>query len=189
MPRFNMSPEEARSLANYFAAFDGGDYPYQKVPQTEPRYLQDMNASYLMDDPLAGYLEDSWKLLNSVKFYGAKAKVCSQCHSIAGEQVLGSGDPTKDIRGPNLQHVPDRLQPDWTLLWLYQPKWITAYTSMPTNYPNGKSPIPQAFEGNSNLQTIAVRDALMNYYRLIEYRLKQTIKPAADTPPIKQPEN
>jgi len=189
MPRFNMSSEEAQSLANYFAAKDRQRYPYQKIPQTEPPYLHEMNASYLKEDPLAGYLEDSWKLLDSVQYYGAKAKVCSQCHSIAGGQVLGTGDPTKDIRGPNLQHAPKRLLPDWTLLWLYQPKWVTPYTSMPTNYPKGKSPIPQAFGGDSNIQTIAVRDALMNYLRLMEYNLEKSKKqagtPSVDDQPAK----
>ncbi len=32
MPRFNMSPDEAQMLANYFAAVDNEPFPYQHVP-------------------------------------------------------------------------------------------------------------------------------------------------------------
>lgn len=153
MPRFNMSDEEAQALADYFAAYDGAEYPYQSIPQREPEYLSGLEKSH------KGYLPDTWKLLN--------APLCIKCHSVGGQEYR-SADPKKDIRGPNLDRVTDRLRPDWTMLWLYKPAWITPYTSMPQPFPNNQQQFPELFKGNAHDQTVAARDALMNYMRLIE---------------------
>jgi hypothetical protein len=53
-------------------------------------------------------------------------------------------------------------------LWLYKSPWITPYTSMPQNFPPGKKNLEELFGGDGNQQTIAVRDALLNYHRLME---------------------
>ena len=150
MPRFNMSDAEAHTLANYFAAVDGVPYPYQKIPQREPDYLSGKSS---------GYLSESWKMLNN-------PGLCIKCHSVGGKQVQVS-NPKTDIRGPNLEHVPDRLRPDWTMLWLYNPAWITTYTSMPKAILRSK-PVEGLFGGDGNAQNIALRDALMNYHRMME---------------------
>jgi mono/diheme cytochrome c family protein len=54
MPRFNMSPEEAMTLVNYFAAVDkiqnpagGLSAPYAAVPQRNNDYWQDRTAAYV----------------------------------------------------------------------------------------------------------------------------------------------
>ncbi len=164
MPKFNMSDEEARSLANYFAAVTNAEYPYQDVPQQEPEYLNEMNERFHAAYPETAdegvdYLAETWQVLN--------APLCIKCHSVAGRQFQ-STDPKKDIQGPNLDRVAQRLQPDWALLWLYKPVWITPYTSMPANFPRGQQQFPDLFGGDASAQTVAVRDALMNYYRLME---------------------
>ena len=53
MPRFNMSPEEAQSLVNYFASASKTDnpgigltYPYETVPQRDPRYWAARSQEY-----------------------------------------------------------------------------------------------------------------------------------------------
>ena len=47
MPRFNMSDDEAQSLANYFAAVDHAPYPYQLIAEREPGYLRNArNAEF-----------------------------------------------------------------------------------------------------------------------------------------------
>jgi mono/diheme cytochrome c family protein len=54
MPRFNMSDDDARALVNYFAAADrqgnpnlGIDYPYLKIAQQQPGYLQRRTRTYV----------------------------------------------------------------------------------------------------------------------------------------------
>lgn len=160
MPKFNMSDDEAMKLANYFSAVDGSAYPYQDVPQREPAYLADKTSA----EPK--YLGDSWKMFN--------APLCIKCHALGARPY--QGDPAKDIQGPNLNIVADRLRPDWTLLWLYKPAWITPYTSMPAPLPRNQTNYPDFFKGNANDQTIAIRDALMNYHRLMEQEGKVVVE-------------
>ncbi|MDX1967646.1 MAG: c-type cytochrome [Planctomycetaceae bacterium] len=161
MPRFNMSSEEAQDLANYFAAVDGAAYPYQPIPQREAPYVAAADAGFRTEFPGKGhdYLTESWKVLNS--------PLCVKCHAVGG-RVPMSTDPANDIRAPNLDMAGDRLRPDWMLLWLYRPTWITPYTSMPQNFPRGKENLVELFGGQGDLQTQAVRDALVNYHRLME---------------------
>jgi cytochrome c551/c552 len=161
MPRFNMSDGEALDLANYFAAFDGAPYPYQAVPEREAPYLTAMQQAFQAEH--AGkphdYLHESWKVLNS--------NLCVKCHAVGGRMPI-STDPSKDIRAPNLEFAGERLRPDWMLLWLYRPTWITPYTSMPQNFPPGKKNLEELFGGAGDRQTQGVRDALFNYHRLME---------------------
>lgn len=156
MPKFNMSDEEAQSLANYFAAVDGAEYPYQDIPQREPDYLAAKEAAH------ANYLEDAWNLFT----VPAPEGLCVKCHQYGG-MVYQSKDP-KDVRGPNLNRVAQRLQPDWLMLWLYYPPWITPYTSMPQNFKPGEAKFPTFFSGDGDQQTQAIRDALLNYHRMME---------------------
>ena len=155
MPQFNMSDAEAMALANYFAAVDGAEYPYQNVPQRDADYLASKEAAH------PKYLADGWQTF----------KACVQCHSVGGLEYQVS-DPKKDIRGPNLVNVADRLRPEWTTLWLYKPAWITPYTSMPAVFDRASKKFEDSFGGVGNEQVIAVRDALMNYHRLTETQPK-----------------
>ena len=165
MPQFNMTDAEAMTLANYFAAVDGAEYPYQNVPQRDADYIAAKDAAHPQ------YLPDGWQTF----------KACVQCHSVGGLEYqvsppTGTG-PQKDFRGPNLVNVADRLRPDWTMLWLYNPKWITPYTSMPAKFARDKKENEELFGGDGNLQAVAVRDALMNYHRLTESQPK-LVRPA-----------
>ena len=179
MPRFNMSDDEAQSLANYFAAVDGTPYPYQLIAEREPGYLQKRDAEFHAAFPAKtnDYLSESWKMLN--------VPLCIKCHSVGGNQVKIS-DPAKDIRGPNLDLAADRLRPDWTLLWLYKPNWLTPYTSMPVPLPPqgpGAQPrYPEQFGDDGLKQTISLRDALINYHKLLEREGKAVSQPAPATP-------
>ena len=109
--------------------------------------------------------------------------LCIKCHSVGGQQVKIS-NPAPDIRGPNLDLAAERLRPDWTLLWLYSPKWVTRYTSMPVPLPpqqSGAQPrFPDLFGDKGLEQTISLRDALMNYHKLLEREGKSA---APSTPP------
>jgi cbb3-type cytochrome oxidase cytochrome c subunit len=164
MPRFNMSPKEAQTLANYFAAVDGAEFPYQEQEPTEPAYLTHKQNS-MREEGLLGedelYLDQCWNIVN--------ADVCIGCHSVGGRKYKKSNDPTKkDIQGPNLNRVSKRLRADWVRLWLYNPRWITPYTSMPSNFLKNAKKYPDIFAGEAGHAVEGVVDALMNYPRLME---------------------
>lgn len=174
MPKFNMSDADAQALANYFAAVDGSEFPYQLIAEREPEYLNEKNHEFhaAFKDKKEDYLQESWKMLN--------APLCIKCHSVAGRQVA-INDPKTDIRGPNLELAAERLKPDWTLLWLYRPNWITPYTSMPSplppQQPGAQPRFPEIFGGDGLRQTISLRDALVNYYKLMETEGKVSPQP------------
>ena len=187
MPQFNMSNDEAEKLANYFsavdsfrfvadyrraetekpannfAAVDGAEYPYQEIPQREPEYLSAMEEQH------AHYLSDAWKVVTKAPPVG----LCAGCHSVGGREFV-AGDPTKITRGPNLDGAYARLRPDWMKLWIMNPKWITPYTKMPSNFTKDKQIYPELFGGDGRQQAIAARDALMNYLRMLEKEGKVT---------------
>ena len=157
--------DEAKALANYFAAVGNAPFPYQLIEQREPAYLDAVNSDFhkVFPDKKNEYLTESWQMLN--------APLCIKCHSVGGRQVTVS-DPAKDIRGPNLELASERLKPDWLLLWLFRPSWITPYTSMPSPLPpqqaGGQPRYPELFDGEGLRQTVSLRDSLVNYYKLLE---------------------
>ena len=177
MPRFNMSREEARTLANYFAAVDGAEFPYQAPEQTDPDYLAAQQARYVAAGLLSDdqrYLDEGWKSLNG--------PLCIKCHSVGGRQFKVS-DPKKDIQGPDLNRVHRRLRPEWVRLWVYNPTWITPYTSMPVNFPhNNRTQFPDLFRGDPGAQVEATVDALFNYVRQMENPGPVTYEPPQGAP-------
>jgi mono/diheme cytochrome c family protein len=169
MPHFNMSNDEAEKLANYFAAVDSASFPYQEIPQREPQYLETKEHEH------PHYLRDAWEVITKAPPTG----VCAGCHAVGGREFVAGNDPTKVTRGPNLDRVYSRLQPDWLQIWLYNPKWITPYTRMPQNFVGNKEMFPELFGGKGQLQAVAARDALMNYLQLLEKEGKATAAVAA----------
>ncbi|MEI7698426.1 MAG: hypothetical protein WCK86_01415 [Planctomycetia bacterium] len=162
MPRFNLSQAEARTLANYFAAVDGAEFPYEEQGPTDSDYLAERGDDMVAAGGLLhsqDYLSDSWSLLNG--------PLCVKCHSVGGRRFKAS-DPAKDIQGPNLIDVQNRLRSDWVKLWLYKPAWVTPYTSMPVNFAKNATQFPDKFKGDPDAHVIGVRDALMNYSKLLE---------------------
>jgi hypothetical protein len=167
MPKFNMSNDEARILANYFAAADGAIYPYEAIPQSDQGYLAEMqelfNKNHAERASEQSYLQESWQMLSTT--------LCIKCHSVAGREF--ATDPSKPndpnvTHAPNLERVNSRLRPDWLSVWVSNPKWMTPYTAMPVPFPKGQKQYAPLFGTDAESQTIGVRDALMNYYRLLE---------------------
>ncbi len=161
MPQFNMSDQEARSLANYFAAADDADFPYQDIPEREEPYLnrKDRELHAFLEQQDTHYLDQSWDMLG-------KHDVCIKCHSIMGRQFNGTGESV--TRGPDLRsRTSDRLRPDWLELWFYNPKWSLPYTAMlapSTNTTEGY------FKKDPEWQVSGLRDAIMNYDLLLQER-------------------
>ena len=125
------------------------------------------------EDEHPHYLHDAWEVVTKAPPTG----VCAGCHAVGGRPFI-SGDPTKVTRGPNLDRVYNRLQPDWLQIWLYNPKWITPYTRMPQNFARNKDMYPELFGGKGQPQAVAARDALMNYLLLLEQEGKATAVPS-----------
>ncbi len=174
MPKFNMSDEEARVLANYFAAKDGVPFPYQTIPQKQLDYQAQQANTYHSEFPEAefDYLTASWNVLNG--------PLCRKCHNVGGNVV---NDP-KQVKGPNLQRVEQRLRPEWTQLWVYKPMWVYPYTAMPENFPADKpGEMKKLFGGQNPRQAESVIDALFNYTQLIEIHGETTYNPESATPP------
>ncbi len=176
MPRFNMSDEEAQTLANYFAAKDGVAFPYQSIPPKELEYQAQQAATYAGKFPEAehDYLSASWNVLNG--------PLCRKCHNVGGNFV---NDP-KQIKGPNLQRAEERLRPEWTQLWVYKPMWVYPYTSMPENFPAGKpADMKKLFGGENPRQAQSIIDGLFNYKQLLEIHGPTTYNPESAAPPAK----
>lgn len=176
MPKFNMSSEEAGVLANYFAAVDGVPFPYNDNFATSEEYLREREAQLTEAGLIAEdqqYLDQAWQTLNGLSDGLEQPTVlknakCVGCHSVAGlEYSPKPGDETP--QGPDLRRVHRRLRPDWLKLWLFNPKWILPYTAMPNNFTaDSKGNVPELLGGDPTAQVIGVRDALMNYNKLIE---------------------
>jgi hypothetical protein len=176
MPRFNMSDDEARTLANYFAAVDGVPFPYQRIPQQEPGYLAQRETGFhaaLGDGAHTTYLDESWKALG--------VPVCSGCHAVGGRAYIGTNDP-KAVHAPNLERVQQRFRPDYLKLWVAKPKAFLSYTSMPTNFPRNQDSFPDLFGGDQQMQVEGVVDALLNYYNLMEQNGKMPPVPTSAPP-------
>ena len=177
MPRFNMSAEEGADARQLFCCRRRRAVPLSKDSASAiPTILAAQTAQFekYLAPQKADYLTEGWHVFNGA--------ACINCHSLAGREVK-VGDPKKDIRGPNLEYASDRLRPDWLMLWLYSPRWITPYTSMPQVFPKSQTAagdLAKYFGGDNGAQAIATRDALVNYHRLMEAgALKKSIAEAA----------
>ena len=163
MPRFhfgdaNMTREETTTIANYFAAIDGADFPYQDVPERERSYLADRDSKH------PGYLAAGWDMM-------AKG-ACMSCHALG--KLKPTGDPTKQLNGPDLRQVGDRFRPEFLLTWLARPNRLVPYTAMPQNIPptgDVAVPTPKTFEKHPFEQLQSVRDTLLNYTTAVETQL------------------
>ena len=145
MPRFHYGKDdkhpaeiETGGLANYFAAKDRVEFPYQAFPEREQAYLSTKEADY------PGYLQGGWSLMTK----GA----CVQCHAIGQYQPTGGAAV---VNGPNLRQVSSRFRPDYLAEWLANPKRLVPYTAMPQNILPGGPVAPgviKSMEGHPLVQ-------------------------------------
>ncbi|MEO6809551.1 MAG: c-type cytochrome [Isosphaeraceae bacterium] len=152
---------ETRDLANYFAAVDGAEFPYQDIPQRDRNYLAEREAKH------PDYLAGGWSLTTK--------GLCVQCHAIGSFQPSGGAAV---INGPDLRQVGDRFRPDYLAEWLGNPQRLVPYTAMPQNippHPAEGSPatpgVPKSFEGQPLDQVLSIRDTLLNYTTAVENQL------------------
>jgi cytochrome c551/c552 len=168
MPKFNMSPAEATALANYFAAIDGADYPYDFDPRTRSSYLAAEDARH------PNRFEDSLKIVTDGSY-------CVKCHLIGDFTPQGSDK----AKAPRLDLVQNRLRPDFMKQWIANPKLLLPYTSMPVNIPYDKGVSQSLYKGTSEQQLNGVVDLLLNYSTFTDR--KTSIAPMVKPAPPEQP--
>ncbi|MFO0909274.1 MAG: c-type cytochrome [Isosphaeraceae bacterium] len=182
MPRFHYqtaddsASDETSALANYFAAVDNTEFPYQSIPQRTDAYLATREAKH------SGYLSSGWSMMT------AKGSPCLACHAIGQFKPTG-GDQV--INGPDLRQVANRFRPGYLEEWLAKPSRLIPFTAMPQNIaPHGPAqiPVPKGFENQPLDQVQAIRDTLLNYVNAVEQQLV-TAKPAAPTEPASTPKS
>jgi cbb3-type cytochrome oxidase cytochrome c subunit/peptidoglycan hydrolase CwlO-like protein len=150
---------EVRDLANFFAARDGAEFPYQDIPERERAYLSEREAKH------ADYLDGGWTIITK--------GLCVQCHAIGQYKPTGGAAV---VNGPDLRQVAPRFRPEYLKEWLGNPMRLIPYTAMPQNIPPRPAPgpapnVPKSFEGKQLDQVIAVRDTLLNYVTAVEQQL------------------
>src|SRR5262249_14285142 len=151
MPRFHYDrvQDETKDLANFFAARDGAEFPYQDIPEREQDYLARLESKH------AGYLGAGWQVITK----GA----CIQCHALGQFKPTGGSE---EVTGPALRRAYSRFRPGYLTEWLARPSRLVPYTAMPQNIPPHGPPaqfVPKSFEDQPFAQVKAMRDTLLNY--------------------------
>jgi cbb3-type cytochrome oxidase cytochrome c subunit len=177
MPRFHFGKSvelpstETADLANYFAARDGTEFPYQTIPEQTPDYIAARTKAH------ANYLQGGWQMMTD------KTSPCIQCHAIGQFKPTG-GD--KVVNGPDLREVAPRFRPEYLETWIANPRRLVPYTAMPQNIaPHGtvQIPVPKTFENQPFDMVRAVRDTLLNYVNAVELQLASSQPQVAPTKP------
>ena len=167
MPRFNLSSDEATTLAKYFAAMDRVGYPHEFAPERRSTHLADAEAQYQRrlkelstpETPLNGTrLGDAMRLVTDKNY-------CVTCH------IIGDFDPqTSDrAKGPDLAAIHKRIRPDFLRRWFAKPVSVRPYTGMPMNIPYDANldhlggVDQKLYHGTSVEQFEATVDLLLNF--------------------------
>lgn len=180
MPRFHFGRDEKEAavettgLANFFAAHDGAEFPYQQIPERSQDYLAKAEAKH------PDYLGAGWFVMTK----GA----CTQCHAVGQYKPTGGAAV---VNGPDLRQVSPRFQPRYLEEWLANPKRQVPFTAMPQNVPPLGDMVPadppKTFENDRIDLVRSVRDALLNYVNVVEQELAgakpDPAKPATPKPP------
>ena len=149
---------ETRDLANYFAARDGAEFPYQDIPERERDYLASREKAH------KDYLGGGWQVITK--------GLCVSCHAIGTYKPTGGA---QNVNGPDLRQVAPRFRPGYLGEWLSQPARLVPYSAMPQNIVATDKPpapgVPKSFDGKPAEQVRAVRDTLLNYTTAVEQQL------------------
>jgi hypothetical protein len=189
MPKFNLSPTEARQLVDYFAAAAGNDSPYEFSDRMRATHLELAEKEFAM--------KHGGERLDHAMQIVANSNYCVKCHLVGDYEPEGSDR----AKAPNLADVQFRIRPEYARRWIANPKRMVPYTNMPVNIPyTPDAPhlggvAQDIYPGTSVEQLDALVDLLLNfsYYtakksnvaELVEAALKKSSAPA---PPNKTTE-
>ncbi len=149
MPRYNLSSEEAGTLADYFAAVAGTCFPYSADGST---------AGDVSDAEAAERFEqhrDAMRIVSDGKTY------CAKCHLIGASSP---GGELSTVLAPDLERVAGRLRAEYLRRWLAHPNAVLPYTPMPVNFAPDNRPLDPALCPGESLEHLeAVSDLLLDY--------------------------
>ncbi len=168
MPRYNMSPDEAVKLADYFAAVDGAG------PWRTPGDTSGMAKLSELGDTHPDQLDSALKILVD------NTTFCAKCHLIGD---YSPGGAIRSTLAPDLAEVGRRIHPEFLRRWLANPKAILPYTAMTVNFPpTGGPPERGLFGGSSSKQLDAVTELLLQWNRYVKGRMsiRQLVPPAKE---------
>jgi cbb3-type cytochrome oxidase cytochrome c subunit len=163
MPKFNLTAEEAATLAKYFAANSQSALsaiPSPKSQDPRPK-TNDQSLRFVLDAN------------NS----------CAKCHLIGDYRPVGEG---RNL-APNLAEAGGRLQRQYIHRWLADPKTVLPYTPMPQNFPpQGETKSQDLLPGGGLTQLDAVEQLLVEYDEYAKGKLSiRKMMP----PPSQQPQD
>ncbi|MCA9057343.1 MAG: hypothetical protein KDA85_02545 [Planctomycetaceae bacterium] len=167
MPRFNMSPDDATKLVNYFAAVNNAEFPFELNTRTQQGYLAYAEQQF---EKQAGHDDRLGQAMSIV----TNSNYCVKCHLVGDFRPEG----TDRALAPNLAQVQQRLRPEFTRDWIANPKRVLPYTNMPVNIAYDASAenfggiATAIFPGTSVEQLNGLVDLLMNYSHFTASRTK-----------------
>jgi hypothetical protein len=186
MPKFNMSPDEATKLVNYFAAVEDVDYPFEFDPRLRPNHLADVEATFAGSSPSESRLDHAMKIVTNGNY-------CVKCH------LVGDFVPDGNVRAlaPDLALSQNRLRPDFMRRWIANPLKVLPYTPMPVNItynpadPHLGGVAQKIFPGTSIEQLDGVVDLLTHFgeYLSQKSRIADMVQPVAPDPAKEVAEN
>ncbi len=188
MPRFNMSSAEATALANYFAARDNVDYPYDFIDRTKPSLLDELETAY-RENAGAGIGAESpsgFARFDAAMNIVTSSDYCIQCHLVGDFMPKGRDRAL----APDLSKVYQRLRSNYVREWIANPPHILPYTGMPINIPYDAEAEhlggvkQELYHGTSVQQLDGLVDLLMNFNRYTAGRsaIAPLVKPATEAP-------
>jgi cytochrome c553 len=147
MPKFNLSEEDAATLAEFFAAAAINSENALLNPKTQEAGTSTSRLAKAQDQALRFVLESK--------------SSCAKCHLIGDYRPGGDG---RTNLAPNLADVGGRLQPRYIHRWLADPRTVLPYTPMPQNFPpQGEPQGQELLPGGSIEQLAAVEQLLIEY--------------------------
>ena len=174
MPRFHLRQVgDARratrptSLANYFAARDGAEFPYQAIPEREQGYLAEPETEH--PDYLGRGLADDDQ--------GVAVHPVPRDRPVQADRRRRrwSTAPTSARSSPRFR--PGYLESGSPTRAGWSPTRRCRRTSPRTAPP--QLPVPKTFENQPLDMVQAIRDTLLNYVNAVEQQLAAGTKPAA----------
>lgn len=90
---------------------------------------------------------------NGRKLVGSEGLSCVKCHTFGKYKATG-------IQAIDLQSMANRINEDWFHKYLPKPEALRPGTRMPTAFPNGKSVVPEIYDGDPGKQMAAIWEYL-----------------------------
>jgi cytochrome c2 len=186
MPQFNLTPEEAEVVVEYFAARDNPNFPDHFLPPKTDSELDVLAAEYKKRLPEGVEGDRFGDALNIVIHKSG----CTACHSVNDKAAEGS----PRANAPNLANVYKRLKPGYMKRWIAKPFYTLPYTKMQELIPykpesphfggfwppvlgpdgkpllgeNGNPKLQEVYHGTSQEQLEALVDLLANFDRYLK---------------------